>query len=97
VTVRLFQKLAGSSETDSFPQRCWSELDREPTYWGWTALLVRQPDSKGEFAFERLPAGDYILAVLLPNEGWVVKTMPGTLSVSEGQTVDVGPILLEAK
>lgn len=94
VRVRLFQHLAGEP-TEELQQRAFNELEREMTFWGWTALLVEDSDAAGNFRFTGLPAGDYVVAVLLRGSGWRASAdAPGVVTLSAGEHRKLSPVVL---
>jgi hypothetical protein len=58
---------------------------------GGRAVGLRHPDADGRFAFERVPAGQYLLRATLP--GFVPETR--SLTVARGETSDLGVIALQ--
>lgn len=94
--VRLFQQL-GPEAGDDLVRRAMHELDREATFWGWTALLVTDADPEGNFHFKDLPAGDYLVAVLLPGSGWRAPTSaPGVITLGPGESRRLDAVELRA-
>jgi hypothetical protein len=94
VRVRLFQHLA-HEPAEELQQRAQHELEREATFWGWTALLVEDSDASGNFRFTALPAGDYVIAVLLPGSGWrALADAPGVFTLQAGESRTLAPVQL---
>jgi hypothetical protein len=58
---------------------------------GGRAVGIRQPDADGRFAFERVPAGRYLLRASLP--GFVPETR--AVTVARGEAADLGVIPLQ--
>lgn len=90
--LRLFQQ----SGNEPLLEMAVRELDREATFWGWTALLVSETDPQGNFAFTDLPSGNYVLAVLLTDANYRAEG-PGVISLADGQSRQLDLIRVERR